>query len=25
LWAAFDREKRALHDRVAGTYVVRGS
>jgi uncharacterized RDD family membrane protein YckC len=25
LWTAFDREKRALHDRIAGTYVVRGS
>jgi uncharacterized RDD family membrane protein YckC len=25
LWAAFDLEKRALHDRIAGTYVVRGS
>ncbi|MCA9694878.1 MAG: RDD family protein [Nannocystaceae bacterium] len=23
LWIAFDREKRALHDHVAGTYVVR--
>jgi len=23
LWAAFDLEKRALHDRIAGTYVVR--
>jgi len=22
LWIGFDREKRALHDWVAGTYVV---
>jgi uncharacterized RDD family membrane protein YckC len=25
LWAAFDLEKRALHDLIAGTYVVRGA
>jgi len=23
VWASFDREKRTLHDHVAGTYVVR--
>ncbi len=25
LWIAFDREKRGLHDHIAGTYVVRAS
>jgi uncharacterized RDD family membrane protein YckC len=24
-WAAIDRDKRALHDHVAGTFVIRGS
>lgn len=24
LWIGFDREKRGLHDRLAGTYVIRG-
>ena len=23
VWSAFDREKRALHDRIAGTFVAR--
>jgi uncharacterized RDD family membrane protein YckC len=25
IWIAFDREKRGLHDRLAGTYVVRSA